>query len=219
MDLDFNENSVQMKLFILIWMILITGCKTYNIVEFADGPLSELIGLEEKLTQKYRIISGTAIINNDTVDIDKTYKITQVKDFPRASIETSRLVIKKEKLASYLCYSDSSLTSLAVLHFYDHDLYTIILLSKNLSEIESTLEEIEKSTAKRFSEEVSTWKNNTYHEARYGAEHSFNKGDTTYVMGSLKVKNIYVRYIKDYIFDEISVEIIDLKKQPKSYKI
>lgn len=129
-------------------------------------------------------------------------------------------IIEKENISSFISYaSDASLKTVCVLHFYKDDLYEVIILKKNNLETDIILEKISSYTGKLFHETTSTWYPNIYYKKRYGEINDLNHEDVTFELGSLRKNNIHIRYIKENIFNEFSIEFTLLNKQPETYKL
>ncbi len=162
---------------------------------------------------KYKLIEDVAIINSDSQQIGVDYQLTQFPDISRW-IRNPRHIVGTVN-CYYIPNKDKSYADFITVKCYDNKVYNITIYTKTAKRIDSLKTYIERLYEKQFHASAEYWKNNNWHIKRYGPDHQGYEGEKTFENGDFQKRGVYVSYLRDYIVDEVVLEIWYNKNGPK----
>lgn len=209
-------------------VFVLTSCATYQNENFAfiSGTQISSIQNEDSLPKTIKPIyfkdelnniSDKVFIENDTIPFGSNYKLTKCgytgirirpSYYREGTVNYYYLQTNKEPYIDFI-----------VLYYYERKLFQLKIFSKKSNNIDSLLTSIEKFYNKSFDKNQERILRENYYSSRYGKELTVKEGQLTTEQGSFWKNRIYIRYVRDYIFDEVSIEIINMKVSPPIMKI
>lgn len=213
---------------ITLLVFILTSCITYQNENFAfisGTQISSIIHEDSLLKTKKPIyfkndlnnLSNKAFIEADTIPIGSNYKLTKC-GYPGVSIKPWYY---REGTVNYYYLNTNTEPNIdfIVLYFYKKNLFLMNIFTKKLKNIDLLITSLEKFYNKSFNKTQERFQHGNYYSYRYGKEFTGENGQITTEQGSLWKNRIYIRYVRDYIFDEVSIEIFNMKARPPIMKI